>query len=69
MFAVTALSATVSTLPGVGPKKAEALGRLDIRTLTDVLFHLPSRYEDRTRITPIAKLVHGVDGQIEGRVT
>ena len=66
---MTALNAAVSTLPGVGPKKAEALGRLDISTLTDVLFHLPSRYEDRTRITPIAKLIHGVDGQIEGRVT
>jgi len=65
---VTALSAAVSTLSGVGPKKAEALQRLAIHTLTDVLFHLPLRYEDRTRITPIAQLVHGVDGQIEGRV-
>jgi len=65
---VTALNAAVSTLPGVGPKKAEALQRLGIHTLTDVLFHLPLRYEDRTRITPIAQLVHGVDAQIEGRV-
>ncbi len=62
------LNAAVSTLSGVGPKKAEALAKLDIKTLTDVLFHLPLRYEDRTRITPIAQLTHGVDAQIEGQV-
>lgn len=65
---MTALSAAVSTLSGVGPKKAESLQRLGIDTLIDVLFHLPLRYEDRTRITPVDKLVHGVDAQIEGRV-
>ncbi len=66
---MVALGAAVSTLSGVGPKKAQRLERLGLRTLADMLFHLPLRYEDRTRVTPIDQLVHGIDAQVEGRVT
>lgn len=41
------------TLQGVGSKVANALMKYGIHTLQDLLFHLPYRYEDRTRITPI----------------
>ena len=44
----------VTTLKGVGPKMAQKLSKLHIHTVLDLLFHLPSRYQDRTRITPIA---------------
>jgi ATP-dependent DNA helicase RecG len=44
----------VEGLKGVGPKSLVAFKSLGIHTLKDMLFHLPQRYEDRTRITPIA---------------
>ena len=47
---------TVSALKGVGPRVAAKLGRLGLRTVQDVLFHLPLRYQDRTRLTPIGSL-------------
>ncbi len=49
----------VTALKGVGPALAEKLERLGWRTVQDVLFHLPFRYEDRTRITPIGALRPG----------
>ena len=39
----------VTVLKGVGPAVAEKLKRLEIYNVQDVLFHLPMRYEDRTK--------------------
>ena len=36
----------VAGLPGVGPARARGLGRLGIVTASDLLLHLPRRYED-----------------------
>ncbi len=47
---------------------AHMLSGLSIRTVQDLLFHLPLRYQDRTRITPIAALQVGTDCVIEGEV-
>ncbi|MER2526787.1 MAG: ATP-dependent DNA helicase RecG [Candidatus Competibacter denitrificans] len=58
----------VTVLPGVGPKLAERLARLGIYTAEDVLLHLPLRYQDRSRITPISGLVAGAEAQIEGEI-
>ncbi len=60
--------ANVTSLSGVGPALAEKLSRLGIRNLRDVLFHLPLRYEDRTKITPIGALTPGTSALIEGQV-
>ncbi len=60
--------AALTTLPGVGPALAKILERLGLRTLQDLWFHLPLRYEDRTRLTPIRDLVPGAPAQVEGRV-
>ncbi len=46
----------VSTLTGVGPKLREKLQRLGIHNKRQLLFHLPLRYEDRTRITPLGSI-------------
>ena len=60
--------APVSTLPGVGPALAETLGRLGLERVQDLWFHLPLRYEDRTRIDAIADLRVGERAQVEGVV-
>ena len=55
-------------LPGVGPRGAALLARLGIERISDLWFHLPLRYEDRTRIDPIAALEPGAKAQVLGRV-
>jgi len=58
----------LTQLNGVGPKSLEKLHRLGIFSLRDLLFHLPSRYEDRTRIKQIARLLVGESAVIEGEI-
>ena len=58
----------METLPGVGPALLEILERVGLSTLQDLWFHLPLRYEDRTRITPIRDLRHGESAQVQGRI-
>ncbi len=58
----------VTTLRGVGTKMASRLADIGIRSLEDLLFHFPLRYQDRTQITPIAGLCDQVDAIIEGTV-
>lgn len=43
----------ITSLKGVGAKVAEKLAKLDLVTVQDLLFHLPLRYEDRTRIVAV----------------
>ncbi len=58
----------VSALRGAGPKVVERLARLNIRSVQDLLLHLPSRYQDRTRLTPIGALRSGLEAVVEGTV-
>jgi ATP-dependent DNA helicase RecG len=57
---------SVSALPGVGPALAETLARLGLERVQDLWFHLPLRYEDKTRVTAIADLRAGERAQVEG---
>ena len=59
---------SVTQLSGVGPALAQKLERLGIRTVADLLFHLPLRYEDRTRLTPVAALKSREPAQLEGEI-
>jgi ATP-dependent DNA helicase RecG len=63
-----ALQAAVATLKGVGPALAARLAALGLETLEDLLFHLPIRYEDRTRVTPIGAVRPFTTAQVEGEV-
>ncbi|MBR9924860.1 MAG: ATP-dependent DNA helicase RecG [Gammaproteobacteria bacterium] len=63
------LSAPVSSLKGVGEALALKLARLGIDCVSDLLFHLPLRYQDRTRLTPIGLLRAGSEAVVEGEVT
>ncbi|MAK72162.1 MAG: ATP-dependent DNA helicase RecG [Idiomarina sp.] len=49
----------LTTLKGVGEKVAQKLKKLGLESVQDALFHLPLRYEDRTRIAMIAQLRPG----------
>ena len=58
----------LNSLSGVGAKVAEKLAKVGIEQRTRLLFHLPLRYEDRTRIYPIAKLHAGIWAAVQGKV-
>ena len=59
----------VERLKGVGPRLAERLANLGVTSVQDLLFHLPSRYQDRTRLTPIGALIPGGEALVEGTVS
>jgi len=61
-------SLPLNRLKGVGPAAAEKLAKLGLHNLEDLLFHLPFRYEDRTRISPIGSLRPETGVVIEGQV-
>ncbi|MEE9155615.1 MAG: ATP-dependent DNA helicase RecG [Gemmatimonadota bacterium] len=62
------LDRPVQYLKGVGPRRAEVLGKLGIRTARDLLYHGPHRYEDATTVSAIAKLKPGIDATAIGEV-
>src|SRR5690606_10830772 len=53
---------------GVGPRVAERLRALGLVTVQDLLFHLPLRYEDRTRLTPLGSLRPGQEALVAGTI-
>ena len=58
----------ITQLKGVGAKVAEKLAKINLVTVQDVLFHLPARYEDRTRIYPIGDCLPFTHVSILGEV-
>ncbi len=58
----------METLKGVGPKVAERLQRIQIYNVQDLLFHLPIRYQDRTRIRPVGALRTGEECVVIGSI-
>lgn len=55
--------APLQALKGIGPQRAALFARLGIRTVGDLLYHLPRRYEDMAHLTPLGRVTPG------GRVT
>ena len=58
----------VTVLRGVGPRTAAALARLDVATVADLLLHLPTRYQDRTRFVPLAEARIGDACLVRGEI-
>ncbi len=58
----------VTVLRGVGESLAARLRALGVETTQDLLFLLPLRYEDRTRIVPLGELRPGQRAAVEGEV-
>jgi ATP-dependent DNA helicase RecG len=63
------LNTPIQSLRGIGPQRAAQLNELGIHRVTDLLQHLPFRYEDRIRFTPIAEVVPGQTYTVQGEVT
>lgn len=59
----------VEALPGVGPRRAELLARLGLKTLRDLVFHFPSRYYDCRQFVPLGKLPAHAAVTVQGTVT
>ncbi len=64
----TELLTPVQYLKGVGPKRAAGLNRIGIETVEDLLFLIPRRYIDRTKLTPIKDLKIGIDATLIGKI-
>jgi ATP-dependent DNA helicase RecG len=62
------LNQPVGVLTGIGAQTANRLQKLGLCTLQDLIFHLPLRYEDRTRVYPIRSLKPGMTVLISGKV-
>jgi ATP-dependent DNA helicase RecG len=60
------LSDPVSKIYGVGPKMAKLMARIGIHDLSDLLFYFPFRYDDFSKITPIAQSYSGERFAIRG---
>ena len=65
---MNSLEHPVTSLTGIGAQTATRLEKLGIRNIQDLIFHLPHRYEDRTRIYSIASLSAGMTALICGNV-
>jgi ATP-dependent DNA helicase RecG len=63
-----ALSTEVQFLKGVGPKNAKPMEKVGLRTVEDVLFHIPRRYEDRRHLPPIEQIRPGQWVTVKGRL-
>jgi ATP-dependent DNA helicase RecG len=61
-------SRPVTALRGVGDALAARLGALGVSSTQDLLFLLPLRYEDRTRVVPLGELRAGDRASVEGEV-
>lgn len=59
----------VTQLNGVGPAVAAKLGKLGLHKVEDLLFHLPTRYQDRTRLVPLNALSPKSACLVEGQIT
>lgn len=67
-MATKMLTEPVTALKGVGNKLAEKLAKLGISQVQDLLFHLPLRYQNRTRMIPIGSARPGQEVLIEGTI-
>ncbi len=64
----TELRTPVLTLPGIGRSRGEQFARLSIETVGDLLYFLPLRYEDRSRIITLVEAAQRGEGLVVGRV-
>ena len=59
---------SLSTLKGIGPAMANKLNAIGISSAMDLLFHLPLRYQDRTKVQAIGSIRSGYSAVVEGEI-
>ncbi len=64
----TNLSSPLTALSGVGPALAKTLSKLGLQHVEDLLFLLPLRYEDRSKLVKLGALNAGTRCLVEGEV-
>ncbi len=62
------LATALTSLKGIGPKRAEALRERGVATVADLIFHLPTRYQDWRERTAPEDLKPGVIAIVEGEL-
>jgi len=62
------LDSDVQFVKGVGPRRASLLGSRAIRTVEDLLLHIPKSYQDRANFVPLSSLTVGQDAAVRARV-
>ena len=65
---MTDLSLSIEKLKNVGTRNAPRLHRLGIKTLKDLLWHLPTRYEDYSETVPISNIAPDQKVNVQGEV-
>jgi ATP-dependent DNA helicase RecG len=63
------LSTPIEQIPRIGPQYKKKLNRLGIKTIQDLLFHFPHRYEDFSNLTKIKDIKEGEKICIQGKIT
>src|SRR5882762_1579540 len=53
----TSLDLPVTRIPGIGSESAKLLERMNIHSIGDLLWHLPSRFDDFSKFVPLRRLV------------
>jgi len=65
---ISPLTASASSLWGVGAERAVQLARLDIHNVEDLLLHRPRRYEDRRHFRKISELTKDKPATVRGTI-
>jgi ATP-dependent DNA helicase RecG len=62
------LSTPIEEITRVGPQYQKKLKKLGIKTVSDLLFHFPHRYDDFSNVVPISEVKAGVVNSIQGKI-
>ena len=63
------LDSPLTSVKGIGPKRAELFEKLGVSCVRDLLFRLPRDYLDYTKATPISQLVNGQNAAVQVRIS
>jgi ATP-dependent DNA helicase RecG len=63
------LQSSVTTIQGIGPQSAERFEKLGIKTIRDLVYFLPRRYDDFSNLKTIGRLQYGDEVTVMGAVS
>ena len=62
------LSLPIEQLKSVGARNLPRLAKLGIKTVKDLLWHFPARYEDYSKVVPISEIEPGQKVNVQGEI-